>query len=65
MLDEQRLYSEFVSLMGKEISIGLKSDGKKYSGTVSSANFDSAVLETSSGNMIVSFTDLAFVETNS
>ncbi len=65
MPSEQQLFKQLVSLMGKQIDVGIRSSGKKLQGTVVNAMFDSFLIEANGKNNVIAYNDLSYLqETN-
>lgn len=61
-LSEQNFFEEFIRLHGKKIKVSQKSTGKELEGIVSNSMFDSFILHSKNGNVIIRFDDILFFE---
>lgn len=61
MSDTQTIFEHVLSLVGHKVSLSKRSDGKSLTGTIRNAMFDSLILENATGNHIIRFTDLNFL----
>jgi hypothetical protein len=61
-ISEQKFFEQFMSLVGREISLITRSSGEKIEGTVENSMFDSFVLLSKTGKRIIRFDDLLFFE---
>ena len=62
MLNQQRLFEQFLSLTGKQVRLGLRSSGERLEGLVQYTMFDSLLLNTGNENRVVAFQDLVFFD---
>ena len=56
------IFQECLRLVGKRVSIGLRSGGKPIKGQVLNAMFDSLLIESGGQNQVIAFSDLGYVE---
>ena len=61
-LSEQNFFEEFMRLTGTKIRLVLKNQGNELDGIIQNAMFDSFLLQTKGGNLVVSYDDLLFFE---
>jgi hypothetical protein len=56
------IFRSLISLVGKEVEVGLRSSGEKLNGTVSYTMFDSFLLKTTKGKRVISFSDILYLD---
>jgi hypothetical protein len=61
MLDEQRLFSETLALVGQEVEVGTRTDNQRRAGRLVNVMFDSLLLSTEAGSKVVRFVDLVYL----
>ena len=64
LVDEQRFFEQFMSLIGQEVEVGLRSIESIVKGRVTSAMFDSFLIATSQGTRVIRFEDVSFLDSS-
>ena len=62
MSSVNEIFRSLISLVGKEVEVGLRSTGEKLTGTVSYAMFDSFLLRVGNNKRVISFGDILFLD---
>ena len=62
MPKEQDLYRKCLSLVGKNIELGISSTGEQLFATITNAMFDSILISINGVNRVVAFRDLAYLD---
>ena len=57
-----QIFHECLKLVGKTVSIGLRSGGKPLKGEILNAMFDSLLLSSGGKNQVIPFSNLGYVE---
>ncbi|HMO18567.1 MAG TPA: hypothetical protein PKA63_10005 [Oligoflexia bacterium] len=61
-INEQNYFNQFISLVGRNIRLALRSTGEELEGTVTNAMFDSFLLQTKNAVKVITFDDLVYFE---
>jgi len=62
MADIDKIFRDLISLVGKEIELGLRSSGEKMTGRVCYTMFDSFLLEVKGVKRVIPFADILFLD---
>jgi len=62
MRNQQKLFSEFLRLVGTEVVVGVISSGEKLGGKIVNAMFDSFILDAPSGRHVIAYRDVKFLD---
>jgi hypothetical protein len=61
MPDIDQIFHDLISLVGKEIEVGLRSKADAVRGTVVYTMFDSFLIETNGGRRVIAFDDINYL----
>jgi len=56
------IFRDLISLVGKEVEVGLRSTGEKLTGIVSYTMFDSFLIRVGETRKVIPFTDILFLD---
>ena len=62
MSSVDEIFRSLISLVGKEVEVGLRSTGEKLTGTVSYTMFDSFLIKIGEVRRVISFSDILFLD---
>ncbi len=62
MVHSQRIFTELLSLVGKQLSVGVNSEASSFEGTLRNVMFDSFIVDTDKGRRIIRFDDITFLD---
>ena len=61
-INEKEIAQTLISLIGKNVDVGIISSGERLNGTIVNAMFDSFLIESNGETKVVQIRDLAFLE---
>lgn len=62
MSSVDEIFRSLISLVGKDVEVGLRSTGEKITGTVSYTMFDSFLINVGGVKKVIPFSDILFLD---
>ena len=62
MSNIDKIFRDLISLVGKEVDVGLVSTGEKLRGTVTYTMFDSFLLRVGGEKKVIAFADILYLD---
>ncbi len=62
MPSADEMFRSLISLVGRQVEVGLRASGERLSGKVAYAMFDSFLMDVASGRRVIPFSDILYLD---